>query len=209
MKKKNSFVLWLSVQPGVDSDATCLLHCSRAMTKRIERGQLVWGVVPPAALELHTLWLSAKHLEILTCSIWGNSVQKIHNLLMFSLRQNIVRKWFIPLNSSFALCSVSSPDKICDQISDAVLDAHLRQDPDAKVACGEREVVDCLFLCRYPHIIDQRFDFYPAGFRWFAGFTECFFVFVFCKFCRQTCRGFVIPVSDLLEVEIHLKAVVF
>lgn len=29
------------------------------------------------------------------------------------------------------------PDKICDQISDAVLDAHLRQDPDAKVACGE------------------------------------------------------------------------
>lgn len=29
------------------------------------------------------------------------------------------------------------PDKICDQISDAVLDAHLSQDPDAKVACGE------------------------------------------------------------------------
>lgn len=29
------------------------------------------------------------------------------------------------------------PDKICDQISDAVLDAHLKQDPDAKVACGE------------------------------------------------------------------------
>lgn len=28
------------------------------------------------------------------------------------------------------------PDKICDQISDAVLDAHLQQDPDAKVACG-------------------------------------------------------------------------
>uniref|UniRef100_A0A8C6SM25 S-adenosylmethionine synthase n=1 Tax=Neogobius melanostomus TaxID=47308 RepID=A0A8C6SM25_9GOBI len=27
------------------------------------------------------------------------------------------------------------PDKICDQISDAVLDAHLLQDPDAKVAC--------------------------------------------------------------------------
>uniref|UniRef100_A0A8C5HAS6 S-adenosylmethionine synthase n=1 Tax=Gouania willdenowi TaxID=441366 RepID=A0A8C5HAS6_GOUWI len=26
-------------------------------------------------------------------------------------------------------------DKICDQISDAVLDAHLSQDPDAKVAC--------------------------------------------------------------------------
>jgi len=27
------------------------------------------------------------------------------------------------------------PDKICDQISDAVLDAHLQQDPNAKVAC--------------------------------------------------------------------------
>lgn len=27
------------------------------------------------------------------------------------------------------------PDKICDQISDAVLDAHLKQDPNAKVAC--------------------------------------------------------------------------
>ncbi len=26
---------------------------------------------------------------------------------------------------------------MCDQISDAVLDAHLKQDPDAKVACGE------------------------------------------------------------------------
>lgn len=33
--------------------------------------------------------------------------------------------------------SLSFSDKICDQISDAVLDAHLKQDPDAKVACGE------------------------------------------------------------------------
>jgi S-adenosylmethionine synthetase len=32
------------------------------------------------------------------------------------------------------------PDKICDQISDAILDAHLEQDPNAKVACGR-------FLC--------------------------------------------------------------
>lgn len=28
-------------------------------------------------------------------------------------------------------------DKMCDQISDAVLDAHLVQDPNAKVACGK------------------------------------------------------------------------
>jgi len=27
------------------------------------------------------------------------------------------------------------PDKLCDQVSDAILDAHLQQDPDAKVAC--------------------------------------------------------------------------
>lgn len=26
---------------------------------------------------------------------------------------------------------------MCDQISDAVLDAHLKQDPNAKVACGK------------------------------------------------------------------------
>ena len=33
--------------------------------------------------------------------------------------------------------SVSSghPDKVCDQISDAVLDAFLTQDPNARVAC--------------------------------------------------------------------------
>lgn len=27
-------------------------------------------------------------------------------------------------------------DKMCDQLSDAVLDAHLEQDANAKVACG-------------------------------------------------------------------------
>lgn len=34
-------------------------------------------------------------------------------------------------------------DKICDQISDAVLDAHLKQDPDAKVACGKKQTAFC------------------------------------------------------------------
>jgi len=28
-------------------------------------------------------------------------------------------------------------DKMCDQLSDAVLDAHLEQDANAKVACGK------------------------------------------------------------------------
>lgn len=36
------------------------------------------------------------------------------------------------------------PDKICDQISDAVLDAHLQQDPDAKVACGRCGFCACV-----------------------------------------------------------------
>ena len=41
------------------------------------------------------------------------------------------------------LC-VCSADKICDQVSDAVLDACLRQDPGSKVACG---VCVCVCLC--------------------------------------------------------------
>lgn len=44
-----------------------------------------------------------------------------------------------PQNHNFLFTSESvgegHPDKICDQISDAILDAHLQQDPDAKVAC--------------------------------------------------------------------------
>lgn len=29
------------------------------------------------------------------------------------------------------------PDKMCDQISDAILDACLKEDPKSKVACGK------------------------------------------------------------------------
>lgn len=36
-------------------------------------------------------------------------------------------------------------DKMCDQISDAILDAHLKQDPNAKVACGEYTDSNILF----------------------------------------------------------------
>lgn len=47
-----------------------------------------------------------------------------------------------PLKLSANFCFINFPhvyvpDKICDQVSDAVLDAHLRKDPDAKVACGK------------------------------------------------------------------------
>ncbi|KAM5142435.1 S-adenosylmethionine synthase [Mantella aurantiaca] len=39
------------------------------------------------------------------------------------------------------------PDKICDQISDAVLDAHIQQDPDAKVACETVCKTGMVLLC--------------------------------------------------------------
>lgn len=46
-------------------------------------------------------------------------------------------------------CSVFCwTDKICDQISDAVLDAHLKQDPDAKVACGKSNSFPLEACCR-------------------------------------------------------------
>ncbi|HWP57210.1 MAG TPA: methionine adenosyltransferase [Candidatus Acidoferrales bacterium] len=42
-----------------------------------------------------------------------------------------------PKNFLFTSESVSEghPDKMCDQISDAILDAHLAEDPDSRVAC--------------------------------------------------------------------------
>lgn len=39
------------------------------------------------------------------------------------------------------------PDKICDQVSDAVLDAHLKIDPDAKVACETCTKTGMILLC--------------------------------------------------------------
>lgn len=39
------------------------------------------------------------------------------------------------------------PDKMCDQISDAVLDAHLEQDPNAKVACETVIKTGLVLLC--------------------------------------------------------------
>jgi len=39
------------------------------------------------------------------------------------------------------------PDKMCDQISDAVLDAHLKQDPNAKVACECVVKTGMVLLC--------------------------------------------------------------
>jgi len=39
------------------------------------------------------------------------------------------------------------PDKMCDQISDAILDAHLKQDPDCKVACETVTKTGMIMVC--------------------------------------------------------------
>ena len=53
----------------------------------------------------------------------------------------ILTSQFVIPNISVILTHVHSfSDKICDQISDAVLDAHLKQDPNAKVACGKKHL---------------------------------------------------------------------
>ena len=36
---------------------------------------------------------------------------------------------------------------MCDQISDAILDAHLKQDPDAKVACETVTKTGMIMVC--------------------------------------------------------------
>ena len=38
------------------------------------------------------------------------------------------------------------PDKVCDQISDAVLDAMLAQDPNARVACETCATTGVVFV---------------------------------------------------------------
>lgn len=38
-------------------------------------------------------------------------------------------------------------DKMCDQISDAVLDAHLREDPESKVACETVTKTGMIMIC--------------------------------------------------------------
>lgn len=64
---------------------------------------------------------------------------------------NGVRSQLLHEEGSFMFTSESvgegHPDKICDQISDAVLDAHLQQDPDAKVACETVCKTGMVLLC--------------------------------------------------------------
>lgn len=41
------------------------------------------------------------------------------------------------------------PDKICDQVSDAVLDACIREDPVSRVACGKIFVHQFLYQINF------------------------------------------------------------
>jgi len=54
-------------------------------------------------------------------------------------------------NETFLFTSESvgegHPDKMCDQVSDAILDAHLKQDPDAKVACETVTKTGMIMVC--------------------------------------------------------------
>ena len=43
--------------------------------------------------------------------------------------------------------SEGHPDKVCDQISDAVLDAYLKSDPQSRVACESMVTKDRVILC--------------------------------------------------------------
>uniref|UniRef100_A0A6Q2ZB56 S-adenosylmethionine synthase n=1 Tax=Esox lucius TaxID=8010 RepID=A0A6Q2ZB56_ESOLU len=65
----------------------------------------------------------------------------------------MLQKWSVLVEDlgSFYIRNISvfmgGPHKICDQISDAVLDAHLKQDPDAKVACETVCKTGMVLLC--------------------------------------------------------------
>jgi len=47
----------------------------------------------------------------------------------------------------FYIVSLPFSDKICDQVSDAILDAHLKQDPEAKVACESVSKTGMILCC--------------------------------------------------------------
>ena len=64
-----------------------------------------------------------------------------------SLQEYIAFRFMFYILSSQLIKALFTLDKICDQVSDAVLDAHLTQDPNAKVACGMFLVYFILLKC--------------------------------------------------------------
>lgn len=55
------------------------------------------------------------------------------------------------------------PDKMCDAISDAVLDELLKQDPMSRVACETITTTGLVSDERITEIVRENFDFRPAG----------------------------------------------
>jgi S-adenosylmethionine synthetase len=62
-------------------------------------------------------------------------LQKQRLLFVFSLKTTTILTTFMPYLFTSESVSEGHPDKIADQISDAILDEFLRLDPDSKVAC--------------------------------------------------------------------------
>lgn len=80
----------------------------------------------------HDLLPILKFYNVLICVVYNQAfndltkVENSHSMLLFRSSSMLY----------FILVYVFT-DKMCDQISDAVLDAYLSQDPDSKVACGK------------------------------------------------------------------------
>ena len=53
--------------------------------------------------------------------------------------------------------SEGHPDKVCDQISDAVLDAHLAGDPNSRVACETLVATDLIVMAGWMSIVTGTF----------------------------------------------------
>ena len=62
----------------------------------------------------------------------------MHNIHYFIIN---IKKMIIKIKMfkllTYQLLNIYFLDKLCDQVSDAILDAHLAGDPNAKVACGK------------------------------------------------------------------------
>ncbi|XP_036120744.1 S-adenosylmethionine synthase [Molossus molossus] len=93
---------------------------------------------PSVHWEHVTSVLSQSHHEQLLQSCWGQGSNLLLSLIC-AFESRTAGVWIQILNLK--------KDKICDQISDAVLDAHLLQDPNAKVACETVCKTGMVLLC--------------------------------------------------------------
>ena len=71
------------------------------------------------------------------------------------------------------------PDKVCDQISDAVLDAMLEQDPMSRVACETCTTTGLVMIMGEITLNKGVFFFANGIITLFASKSKCFFYFFF------------------------------